>query len=478
MSVKIHIPTPLRQFVGNADALSVEGRTVGEALQKLASQYPELRKHLYTDEGKLRSFINVYVNDEDVRYLERSKTPLKESDEVRIIPSIAGGSTAVAPGTELSQKEILRYSRHLIMPEVGMEGQLKLKAGKVLTIGAGGLGSPLALYLAAAGVGKIGIVDFDVVDLTNLQRQVLHSTDGVGRSKLESAKERLQALNPEVKIELYETRLSSENALDILKDYNLVVDGTDNFPTRYLVNDACVLLGKPNVYGSIFRFEGQASVFGLPEGPCYRCLYPEPPPPGLVPSCAEGGVLGILPGIIGVIQATETIKLLLGKGETLVGRLLLFDALRMSFRELKLRKDPKCPICSAHRTIHKLIDYNQFCGVSTQPQQTLPSDWEMDPVDLKGLLDKKEPLFLLDVREPHEWDICSIPGAYLIPLGQLPARMNQLNSADNIVAYCRSGVRSGKAVDLLRKAGFQKIKNLKGGILAWSDKVDPTVPKY
>ena len=478
MSVTIHIPTPLRQFVGNADSLDIEGRTVGEALQQLTSLYPDLRKHLYTEEGRLRSFINVYVNDEDVRYLERGKTELKESDEVRIIPSIAGGKTAAAKGTELSQSEIMRYSRHLIMPEVGMEGQLKLKAGKILTIGAGGLGSPLALYLAAAGVGKIGIVDFDVVDLTNLQRQILHSTDAIGKPKLQSAKERLHALNPEVQTVLYETKLTSENALDILKDYDIVVDGTDNFPTRYLVNDACVLLGKPNVYGSIFRFEGQASVFGLPEGPCYRCLYPEPPPPGLVPSCAEGGVLGILPGIIGVIQATEAIKLLLGKGETLVGRLLLFDALRMSFRELRLRKDPKCPICSEHRTIHKLIDYEEFCGISTQPQQAVPSDWEIDPVELKSLLDKQEPLFLLDVREPHEWDICRIPGANLIPLGQLPSRMNQLNSADNIVAYCKSGVRSGKAVDLLKKSGFQKIKNLKGGILGWSDKVDPSVPKY
>ena len=364
------------------------------------------------------------------------------------------------------------------MPEVGMEGQLKLKAARVLTIGAGGLGSPLALYLTAAGVGKLGIVDFDVVDLTNLQRQILHSTETVGKPKLESARDRLKALNPDVQMDLYDAKLTSENALEILKDYDIVADGTDNFPTRYLVNDACVLLGKPNVYGSIFRFEGQASVFGMPGGPCYRCLYPEPPPPGLVPSCAEGGVLGILPGIIGVIQATEVVKLILGKGEPLVGRLLLFDALRMSFRELKLRRDPKCPICSEHRTIHKLIDYNQFCGISPQPQEKLPSDWEIDPVELKDLLDKSERIFLLDVREPQEWQICRIPGAHLIPLGQLPANMNQLNSADNIVAYCRSGVRSGKAVDLLRKSGFQKIKNLKGGILGWADKVDPAVPKY
>src|SRR5213594_3940734 len=418
MSVKIHIPTPLRQFVGNADALSVEGRTVGEALQKLASQYPELRKHLYTDEGKLRSFINVYVNDEDVRYLERSKTPLKESDEVRIIPSIAGGKTAVAKGTELSQSEIMRYSRHLIMPEVGMEGQLRLKAGKILTIGAGGLGSPLALYLAAAGVGKIGIVDFDVVDLTNLQRQILHSTDAIGKPKLQSAKERLHALNPEVEVKLYETRLTSENALDIFKDYDIVVDGTDNFPTRYLVNDACVLLGKPNVYGSIFRFEGQASVFGAPGGPCYRCLYPEPPPPGLVPSCAEGGVLGILPGTIGLIQATEAVKLILGIGEPLVGRLLLFDALRMRFRELKLRRNPECPICGDNPTIHALIDYDQFCGVAAQEQAPGVDDWEITVTQLKGRLDRGDRVTIIDVREPAEWQIANLEkyGSKLIPL--------------------------------------------------------------
>jgi adenylyltransferase/sulfurtransferase len=379
---------------------------------------------------------------------------------------------------ELSSDEILRYSRHLIMPEVGMEGQLRLKAASVLCIGAGGLGSPLALYLAAAGVGRLGIVDFDVVDLTNLQRQVLHSTDTVGKPKLESAATRLRALNPDIVLELHETRLSSENALELFKPYDIVADGTDNFPTRYLVNDACVLLGKPNVYGSIFRFEGQASVFDARRGPCYRCLYPEPPPPGLVPSGAEGGVLGILPGTIGLIQATETVKLILGIGEPLVGRLMLFDALKMSFRELRLRKDPKCPICGEHRTIHALIDYNQFCGVSPHPETPLPTEFEIDPVELKSELDRQKPLFLLDVREPHEWQICRIPGAHLIPLGELPARMNQLSTADDIVAYCRSGVRSGKAVDLLRKSGFQRIKNMKGGILAWSDKVDPTVPKY
>ncbi len=478
MPVKVYIPTPLRQYVGEVDSLSIEEQTVGEALERIAADFPLLKRHLYTEDGKLRSFINVYVNDEDVRYLQKGATPLKDADEVRIIPSIAGGSQAVAANAELTQSEIMRYSRHLIMPEVGMQGQLKLKAGKVLTIGAGGLGSPLALYLAAAGVGRIGIVDFDVVDLTNLQRQVLHSTATVGKPKIQSARDRLLALNPEIQVDVHETKLTSGNALEILKDYDIVVDGTDNFPTRYLVNDACVLLGKPNVYGSIFRFEGQASVFGTKEGPCYRCLYPEPPPPGLVPSCAEGGVLGILPGTIGVIQATETVKLLIGAGEPLIGRLLLFDALQMRFRELKLRKDPNCPICGKNRTIHKLIDYDQFCGVTHQPQPSMPTDWEIDPIELKQLLDRNEALYLLDVREPHEWDICRIPGAHLIPLGQVAARMSELNSADNIVAYCKSGGRSGKAVELLRNSGFRRIKNLKGGILAWADKVDPTVPKY
>ena len=373
MPVTVHIPTPLRPYAGASREVRVEGRTLGEVLAALTERYPDLRRHLYTPEGKLRSFVNIYVNDSDARYLKREETELADSDEIRIIPSIAGGS-AVAPAAApaLSATEILRYSRHLIMPEVGMEGQLKLKAARVLAIGAGGLGSPLSLYLAAAGIGKLGIVDFDVVDLTNLQRQVLHSTDAVGKPKLDSARARLEALNPEVEVKLYETRLTSENALDIFKDYDIVVDGTDNFPTRYLVNDACVLLGKPNVYGSIFRFEGQASVFGAPGGPCYRCLYPEPPPPGLVPSCAEGGVLGILPGTIGLIQATEAVKLILGIGEPLVGRLLLFDALRMSFRELRLRKDPDCPICGEHPTIHALIDYNQFCGVTAQLEPALP----------------------------------------------------------------------------------------------------------
>jgi sulfur-carrier protein adenylyltransferase/sulfurtransferase len=380
---------------------------------------------------------------------------------------------------QLSKDEILRYSRHLIMPEVGMDGQLKLKRAKVLCIGAGGLGSPLALYLAAAGVGRLGLVDFDSVDFTNLQRQVIHGTNDVGRPKLDSARETLEEINPHVEVETFETRLTSENALDIFSDYDIVADGTDNFPTRYLVNDACVLLGKPNVYGSIFRFEGQASVFYSQQGPCYRCLYPEPPPPGLVPSCAEGGVLGVLPGIIGSIQAMETIKLVLGKGHPLIGRLLLFDALKLKFREVKLRKNPECPICGTHPTIHELIDYEEFCGIRGEehtPQ--LAGIPEITAPEVKRMMDERRPFVLVDVREPHEYQICHIPGSRLIPLGEVPKRMHELNSADEIVVHCRSGMRSAQAVNLLMKAGFRKIHNLQGGILAWSDQVDSNVPKY
>src|SRR5580658_1457219 len=353
---KILIPTPLRQFADKKDSVQLTGSTAGEVLKSLTSQYAELRRHLYNDEGKLRSFVNVYVNDEDIRYLNKEATPLNEGDTVSIVPSIAGGSAVAAPPAPpatLSKDEILRYSRHLIMPEVGMEGQLKLKAAKVALIGTGGLGAPLGMYLAAAGIGRIGLVDFDVVDFTNLQRQVIHGTKDVGKKKLDSAAETMLDINPYVEIDRHEVALSSENALGILKDYDIVVDGTDNFPTRYLVNDACVLLKKPNVYGSIFRFEGQATIFAYPGGPCYRCLYPEPPPPGLVPSCAEGGVLGILPGTIGLIQATETVKLILGIGEPLIGRLVLYDALAMRFRELKLRRNPECPVCGDHPTITK-----------------------------------------------------------------------------------------------------------------------------
>ena len=479
---KVLIPTPLRQYAGKQDAVELGGATVGEVLKELTSKYQDLRRQLYNDEGKLRSFVNVYLNDEDIRYLKKEGTPVKDGDTISIVPSIAGGATTVdappQPAT-LSKEEILRYSRHLIMPEVGMEGQLKLKSAKVLLIGAGGLGAPLGMYLAAAGVGRIGVVDFDVVDFTNLQRQVIHGSSDVGRKKLDSAAETMNEINPYVQIDKHDTALTSENALELFRDYDIVVDGTDNFPTRYLVNDACVLTGKPNVYGSIFRFEGQTTVFAYQGGPCYRCLYPEPPPPGLVPSCAEGGVLGILPGTIGLIQATETVKLILGKGEPLVGRLLLYDALAMRFRELKLRKNPECPVCGTHPTITKLIDYQEFCGIPQhEPTPAASGIPEIDPTEVKAKLDRHEPFVLIDVREPHEWQIGHIPYAKLIPLGELPARVNELNSADEIVAHCKSGMRSAKAVEFLQKAGFRKVKNMKGGILAWSDKVDPSVPKY
>src|SRR5450432_1452522 len=400
---KVLIPTPLRQFTGKQDSVTVPGATVGEVLSALTTQYPDLRKQIFNDEGKLRSFVNVYLNDEDIRYLGKDATPAKDGDTLSLVPSIAGGSSVAAPPEEvtLSNEEILRYSRHLIIPEVGIEGQKKLKAAKVLLVGAGGLGAPLGLYLAAAGVGRIGLVDFDTVDFTNLQRQVIHSTKDVGRNKIDSAAEKMLAINPNVRIVKHEVALTSENALDIIKDYDYVVDGTDNFPTRYLVNDACVLLNKPNIYGSIFRFEGQSTVFAYEGGPCYRCLYPEPPPPGLVPSCAEGGVLGILPGTIGLIQATETVKLILGIGEPLVGRLLLYDALGMRFRELKLRKNPECPVCGDHRTITKLIDYNQFCGVPQEdPQQasqqeTKVTEGEIEVTEVKEKLDRGDKFVLI-----------------------------------------------------------------------------------
>jgi molybdopterin/thiamine biosynthesis adenylyltransferase/rhodanese-related sulfurtransferase/molybdopterin converting factor small subunit len=485
---RILIPTPLRQYADKQDSVQLPGKTVGEVLKELTSRFPDLRKQLYTDEGKLRSFVNVYLNDEDIRYLNKDATPVNDPDTLSIVPSIAGGATEAPPApsstsaesgdVSLSKDEILRYSRHLIMPEVGMEGQLKLKKASVLLVGAGGLGAPLGLYLAAAGVGRIGIVDFDVVDFTNLQRQVIHGTKDVGRKKLDSAIDSMTDINPYVQLERYETALTSENALEILKNYDIIVDGTDNFPTRYLVNDACVLLGKPNVYGSIFRFEGQATVFAYEGGPCYRCLYPEPPPPGLVPSCAEGGVLGILPGTLGLIQATETVKLILGIGEPLVGRLLLYDALGMRFRELKLRRNPECPVCGDHPTIKQLIDYQEFCGMPNREMTHEPVSGDIEPTEVKAKQDRGDDFVLVDVREPHEYQIARIPGSQLIPLGELPKRLSELDQNADIVAHCKSGMRSAKAVDLLKQNGFKRVRNMKGGILAWSDKVDSSVPKY
>jgi adenylyltransferase/sulfurtransferase len=478
MAVRILIPTPLRPFTGGNAALTVDGTTVGELLSSLTEQHPDLKKHLYTDEGTLRSFVNVYVNDEDIRHLGREGTPVTASDTVSIIPSVAGGT--VAPDTELpelTRDEIARYSRHLIMPEVGVEGQRRLKAARILCIGAGGLGAPASMYLAAAGVGTLGLVDFDTVDASNLHRQIIYGISDVGKRKLESATTRLQTLNPDLHVITHEGALTSKNALDILRHYDVVIDGTDNFQTRYLVNDACVLLGKPNVYGSIFRFDGQASVFAAHDGPCYRCIYPEPPPPGLVPSCAEGGVLGVLPGIIGVIQATEAIKLVLGAGAPLVGRLLLYDALSMTFRQLKLRRDPGCPVCGDSPTIRELIDYDAFCGVT--PQQpatsTVPS---IGVRELKERLDRNEDVSLIDVREPNEYDICRIPGSKLIPLGQLAGRVNELDRTREIVVHCKMGGRSAKAVAQLQQLGFPRVLNLTGGILAWIDQVDPSQSKY
>jgi adenylyltransferase/sulfurtransferase len=481
--MKIHIPTPLRQFAAKQATVSVTAATVGEALEELTVTHPELKKHLYSEEGKLRAFVNVYLNDEDIRYLsDKENTPVKEGDSLSIIPSIAGGAPVtetVADLPTLNNEEIARYSRHLILPEVGMEGQQKLKAAKVLCVGTGGLGSPLAFYLAAAGIGTLGLVDFDVVDSSNLQRQIIHSTKDVGRSKLDSAEEKLKALNPFMKIVKYNTMLMSDNAMEIFKDFDIVADGTDNFPTRYLVNDACVLSGKPNVYGSIFRFEGQASIFATEEGPCYRCLYPEPPPPGLVPSCAEGGVLGILPGLVGIIQATEVIKLILGQGDPLIGRLLLVDSLGMRFRELKLRKNPDCPVCGTHPTVTELIDYEQFCGIEPPPAADAPkiNGIEQMPVTtFKQQRDAGKDYFLLDVREPHEYKIAEI-GGYLIPLGDLPNRVGELDKGREIVVHCKMGGRSQKAAEFLQQAGF-KVKNLAGGIQAWSEQIDPNVPKY
>jgi adenylyltransferase/sulfurtransferase len=376
----------------------------------------------------------------------------------------------------LSHQEILRYSRHLVIPEVGLEGQRRLRDARVLMVGAGGLGSPIGLYLAAAGIGRLGIVEFDVVDETNLQRQLLHGTKDVGRKKLDSARDRLRDVNPHVEVVPHDARLTAANALDIIRDYDLVLDGTDNFATRYLVNDACVLLGKPNVYGSIFRFEGQATIFCTEEGPCYRCLYPEPPPPGLVPSCAEGGVLGILPGLVGVVQATEAVKLVARIGEPLVGRLLLVDALSMHFRTVRLRRNPACPACGT-RELKALVDYEQFCGTRGQPDETegVPA---ITPRELEVRLRRGDDLDLVDVREPHEWAICRIDGAHLRPLSSLAEWMRTLDSARDVVLYCRSGVRSAKALKQLRAAGFRKLWNLTGGILRWSDEVDPSIPKY
>lgn len=468
--VTIHIPTALRPYTDSLASVSAGGSTVGEALAELTGAHPELARHLRGADGKLRSFVNVYLGDEDIRFLDGEGTAVEAGAELTIVPSIAGGNLP-----ELSHEEVARYSRHLILEQVGPEGQRKLKAASVLCVGTGGLGSPLLMYLAAAGVGRIGIVDFDVVDASNLQRQIIHGTGSVGRKKVISAKERIADINPNVRVDIYEEALSSDNALRILEPYDVVVDGTDNFPTRYLVNDACVLLDKPNVYGSIFKFEGQASVFNYKDGPNYRDLYPEPPPPGLVPSCAEGGVLGILPGLIGTIQATETVKILLDQGTTLSGRLLLYDALNMSFRELKLRRDPDA------KPVTELIDYAQFCGVPLHDHETSSTEEGIAAISVseaKSRLDAGWKPFVLDVRKPHEAEIATLTFAdRLQPHEDVLDIVGDLPTDRPILVYCKTGGRSGKAARALAERGLEVI-NLDGGIKAWATEIDTSLPIY
>jgi adenylyltransferase/sulfurtransferase len=484
MAVTIVIPTPLRQFAEGKSEIEVNAATAGEALEKLTTAHADLKRHLYNDQNKLRSFVNVYVGDEDIRHTGGADTPVKDGETVMIVPSIAGGSIGAEARAEkelptLSNEEYARYSRHLILPEVGLEGQRKLKASRVLMIGTGGLGSPLGLYLAAAGIGTIGLVDFDVVDESNLQRQIIHGTKDVGRPKIASAKDRLNDINPNTQIETYETMLTSANALELFKDYDVIVDGTDNFQTRYLVNDASVLTGKPNVYGSIFRFEGQATVFDATRGACYRCLYPEPPPPGLVPSCAEGGVLGVLPGIVGTIQANEVIKVILCAEGILLNRLLLFDAWTMKFRELKLRKNPDCPLCGENPTIKELIDYEAFCGLNQPIEQQKETLEEITASELSDLIKNQSDVQIIDVREPHEYEISRISNTKLIPLSEVVKRANEIDANRTAFIHCKAGGRSAKAIEALKANGFAgKLINLKGGITAWSNDVDPKVPKY
>ena len=471
--IKVLIPYALRSFTARNAEVEVTGSTAGEAIHALAGVYPELKAHLFAEDGQLRDFINLFVEGKNINTLQGLDTAVAENGEMMIVPAIAGGSEDIG----LTNDEIARYSRHLLLPEIGVEGQKKLKHAKVLIIGTGGLGAPLALYLAAAGVGTIGLVDFDVVEESNLQRQIIHSTRDVGRPKVASAKDRIKGINPLVNVVMHNTMITSQNALDLIADYDIVADGTDNFQTRYLVNDACVFLGKPNVYGSIFQFDGQSSVFGAKDGPCYRCLYPAPPPPGLVPSCAEGGVMGVLPGIIGTIQAAETIKLIVGGAKPLIGRFLVFDAWRMSFRELKLAKDPNCPVCGENPTIRELIDYEQFCGFKKN-QESEPIE-TITAIELKKRLDKGDKVQFIDIREPHERAIVKFPGAVVMPLGQLARRMEELDPAVDAVFLCKIGQRSILGIKTLREAGYKgRLLNLEDGLNAWARDVDNTMPVY
>jgi sulfur-carrier protein adenylyltransferase/sulfurtransferase len=481
LSPRVQLPAALREYTAGAADVIVDAADIDGALIQLATQYPLLRRHLFQDSGSLRGYVRVFLNDSDVRQLHNGgRTPVRHGDVILIVPSIAGGDD---PAPSFSREETERYARHFALPEVGREGQQKLRSASVAVVGAGGLGSPVALYLAAAGVGTIGIIDFDVVDTSNLQRQVLYGSGDVGESKVRAAARRLSDMNPHIRVVAHEERLTTANALAILEPYDIVIDGTDNFPTRYLVNDACVLLGKPYVYGSILRFEGQVSVFHARHGPCYRCLFREPPPPGLVPSCAEGGVLGVLPGIIGSLQALEAIKLILGRGDLLVGRLVLFDALSFQWRELRLRRNPDCPVCGHDPTVTGLIDYDEFCAQggrnmdTPQPQAAIP---QMTVAELKQRLDAGDELVLIDVREPFEWEIANLAehGAQLIPLDQVADRADEIDRDAEIVLYCRSGSRSAGAARQLRARGFHRLWNLQGGINAWAAEIDPSLPTY
>lgn len=486
MAVTILIPTTLRAHTERKSEIDFEGSTVGEVLQKLVETYPGCKKSLFDEDGKPRSFVNVFLGETNIKNLSGLDSPTKDGDTIMLIPAIAGGSTVDESVIDdsrtqpLSNEEIKRYSRHLLLPEVGVDGQEKLRAAKVLIVGLGGLGAPLAQYLAAAGVGTLGLLDFDTVDESNLQRQVIHGTRDVGRPKVASARDFIKRLNPSVNVEMYNFPLSKDNALDLFAQYDIIADGTDNYNTRYLVNDACVLLGKPNVSAAIYQFEGQASVYFAKRGPCYRCVYPSPPPPGLVPSCGEGGVIGVLPGIIGTIQANEIIKLIIGGGHSLVGRLLHFDAWSMKFRELKLEKNPDCPICGKNPTITQLdsIDYEAFCGLKKKEEEDAPIQ-SVEPKELKRRIDAGEKLNIVDIREPHERAIVKFPGALVIPIGQLERRQDELDPSVDTIFICKEGKRSILAIHTIQEAGFKgPVFNLRGGINGWSQDVDPTVPQY